>query len=122
VFPFEANRRFAEKPVAERELKFKISFSGTTDLQALEIRGDYNGDRRPDLAFGTSENELSIFPGVTGAGLVTKDPVEKIGINASGTLEPVDLDGKGKQDIVLYYPSTNGHRGEIVVLVNRGPW
>jgi hypothetical protein len=121
VFPFDG-KRFAEKPSAERELKFKISFSGSTDLQALEIRGDYNGDRRPDLAFGTSEDELSIFPGVGGAGLVTRDPIEKIAVNASGSLTPVDLDGKGKSDIVLFYPSTNGHRGEIVVLVNRGPW
>jgi hypothetical protein len=121
VFPF-LDGKFAEKPAAERELKFKIPFSGASDLQAVEIRGDYNGDRRPDLAFGVSENELAIFPGAVGAGLVTKDPIERIAVNASGALVPVDLDDKGKQDIVLFYPSTSGHRGEIVVLLNRGPW
>jgi hypothetical protein len=36
--------------------------------------------------------------------------------------EPVDLDGKKRSDMVLYYPQTKGHRGEIVVLVNQGPW
>jgi hypothetical protein len=122
VYPFEANRRFAEKPAAARELKFKVALSGKRDLQALEIRGDYNGDRRPDLAFGISEDELGIFPGVDGSGLVTKEPLERIAVNACGELQPIDLDNKGKDDIVMHYPSTAGHRGEVVVLFNRGPW
>jgi hypothetical protein len=122
VFPFQADRRFSDKPAAGRELSFKVAFSGKRDLQAVEIRGDYNGDRRPDLAFGVSEDELAIYPGVSGSGLVVKDPIEKIAIHACGELEPIDLDGKGKDDIVMHYPSTAGHRSEIVVLFNKGPW
>jgi hypothetical protein len=122
VFPFLPDRRFADKPVAQRELKFKISLAGDSDLPALEIHGDYNGDRRPDLAFGISDGEIGIFPGIGGGGLVTKDPIERIKVDSRGRLVAVDLDRKGKDDIVLYYPSTLGVRNEVVVLANRGPW
>src|SRR5262249_6265517 len=122
VFPFQADRRFADKPAASRELKFKVAFSGKRDLQAVEIRGDYNGDRRPDLAFGISEEELGIFPRVHGSGLATKDRIERIATTACGELQPIDLDNKGKDDIVMHYPSTAGHHGDVVVLFNRGPW
>jgi hypothetical protein len=122
VFPFLPERHFSDKPVAQRELKFKISLAGDSDLPALEIHGDFNGDRHPDLAFGMSDSEIGIFAGVAGGGLVTKDPVERIKVDSRGRLVAVDLDRKGKDDIVLFYPSTLGHRHEIVVLANRGPW
>ena len=34
----------------------------------------------------------------------------------------VDLTAKGRSDLILYYPNTRGHRGEIVVLKNLGGW
>jgi hypothetical protein len=123
VFPFDAKaRRFAEQPAAERELKFKVSLSGEAGAQAADMRGDYNGDRRPDLAFGTDENELSIFLGSAAQGLFEEDAHEEIQVPAFGQLESVDLDRQGKSDMVLHYPRTRGHKREVVVLFNRGPW
>jgi hypothetical protein len=122
VFPFDAKKRaFAAEPLADRELKFRLSLSGDSDLQAVNLSADYTGDGKPDLAFGTAEKELSIFPGL-GGGEFADDPAEVIPVRSAGALEPVDLDGKKRSDIVLYYPQTKGHRGEIVVLVNQGPW
>jgi hypothetical protein len=43
-------------------------------------------------------------------------------VRAAGVLEAVDLTAKGRSDLILYYPNTRGHRGEIVVLKNLGGW
>jgi hypothetical protein len=123
VFPFDPTaHRFAERPAAERQLKFRLSLSGEAGVQAVDMRGDYNGDHRPDLAFGTDDDELSIFPGVAGSGLFDDDAVEEIKVPAFGTLDAVDLDRQGKTDIVLHYPATRGQKSTIAVLFNRGPW
>ena len=109
VFPFDAKaRRFAQQPAAERQLKFRLSLSGETGVQAADLRGDYNGDRRPDLAFGTDDEELSIFPGTGVAGLFDEDAVEQIEAPAFGTLEAVDLDRTGQE---RHRPSLPRHQG-----------
>jgi FG-GAP-like repeat len=122
VFPFiPAKRRFADKPAAERELSFKLNLSGAADIQAIDMFGDYNGDKRVDLAFGTGDDELSIFLGGK-ATLFDDSAAARIPVRAVGRLESVDLDGKGRSDMLLYYPSTKGHRGEVMLLRNTGPW
>jgi hypothetical protein len=123
VFPFEPRaRRFASQPAAERALKFRLSLAGEAGVQAADMRGDYNGDRRPDLVFGTDDEELSLFPGTASAGLFDEDPLEQLEAPAFGTLEAVDLDRQGKSDMVLHYPATRAQRSQIAVLFNRGPW
>ncbi len=123
IFPFLPKaRRFAEEPLAERTLKFRLSLSGDADLQAVDFSGDYDGDKKPDLAFGTGDEELSIFLSRGASAVVAEEASEKVEVRAMGVVEPVDLDGKGRSDLLLHYPSTRGHRGEIVVLVNTGPW
>jgi FG-GAP-like repeat len=122
VFPFlPATRRFADKPAAERELSFKLNLSGVADIQAIDMFGDYNGDKRVDLAFGTGDDELSIFLGGQGA-LFADSAATRIPVRAVGRMESVDLDGKGRSDMLLYYPATKGHRGEVMLLRNTGPW
>lgn len=122
VFPFlPAKRRFADKPAAERELSFTLNLSGAADIQAIDMFGDYNGDKRVDLAFGTGDDELSVFLGGQGT-LFADSAASKIPVRAVGRIESVDLDDKGRSDILLYYPSTKGHRGEIMLLRNVGPW
>lgn len=122
VFPFDPKLRgFAEKPSAHRALTFHLSLAGDSDLQAVQFVADYTGDGKPDLAFGTAEDELSIFPGL-GRGAFAEEAAAIVEVRAAGVLEAVDLDGKGRSDLLLHYPQTRGHRGEIVVLVNKGPW
>ncbi|HXX31119.1 MAG TPA: VCBS repeat-containing protein [Myxococcaceae bacterium] len=122
VFPFlPEKRRFADRPAAERELSFKLNLSGAADIQAIDMFGDYNGDRRVDLAFGTGDDELSIFLGGRGT-LFADSASAQIPVRAVGRVESVDLDGKGRSDMLLYYPATQGHRGEVMLLKNVGPW
>ena len=123
IFPFEPlHRKFAATPIAERELKFRLSLSGDFDLQAVDFSGDYDGDGKPDLAFGTGEEELSIFLSKGASNVVADEAAEVVVARSSGVFDAVDLDGKGRSDILLHFPSTKGHRGEIVVLVNTGNW
>jgi len=122
IYPFEAKaRKFAIDPVADRDLKFRIPLSGDTDLQAVSLTADVTGDGRPDLIFGSGEEQLEIYPAL-GGGEFAKVPAETIEVRAAGVLEAVDLDGKGRSDLILYYPRTRGHGAEIVVLTNRGGW
>jgi hypothetical protein len=122
VFPFlPAKRRFADKPAAERELSFTLNLSGAADIQAIDMFGDYNGDKRVDLAFGTGDEELSVFLGGQGT-LFADTAAARIPVRAVGRVESVDLEGKGRSDMLLYYPSTKGHRGEVMLLRNVGPW
>lgn len=123
VFPFEKEqRRFAEKASAERELRFKISTDGQADSQAVSLFGDYDGDGRPDLVYGTDDEELSIFRGQPGGALFEDEASEKIEVRAFGDVLPVDLSGSGRADLLLRFPNTKGRRGEIVVLHNQGGW
>jgi hypothetical protein len=122
IFPFDRRtRRFASEPISDRELKFHIPLAGDTDLQVVSLTADVTGDGRPDLIFGSSEDQLDIYPSV-GNGEFASSSVETVEVRAAGVLEAVDLDGKGRADLVLSYPKTRGHRGEIVVLTNRGGW
>jgi hypothetical protein len=121
VHPF-SGKRFSDKPVAERELAFKVSLSGKSNLQAIDLRGDYNGDKLRDLAFGTTGGDLAIYPGTGKGPLIAEDPAEKIAVNPRGRMQPLDLDNDGKDEIVLYYPGSTEERGLVVVLFNRGPW
>ena len=96
VFPFGSDRKFADKPSAERELRFHVALSGDGDLPAFDLRGDYNGDRRRDLAFGDDGDQIGFYLGQDGARL-GKDAVEHANVNAAATVDPVDLDGKGQR-------------------------
>jgi hypothetical protein len=122
IFPFDRRaRRFATEPISDRELKFRIPLAGDTDLQAVNLTADVTGDGKPDLIFGSSEEQLDIYPSV-GNGEFASVPAESVEVRAAGVLDAVDLDGKGRSDLILSYPKTRGHRSEIVVLTNRGGW
>jgi VCBS repeat protein len=122
IFPFDPRtRRFAPEPASERSLSFRIPLSGDTDLQAVSLAADVTGDHKPDLIFGAAEEELEIYPAL-GGGEFASSPVEVVEVRAAGVLDAVDLDGKGRSDLLLHYPQTGGHRGEIVVLTNLGGW
>ena len=122
IYPFDRkSRKFAVEPVSDRELKFRIPLAGDTDLQAVSLTADVTGDGKPDLIFGSSEDQLDIYPAL-GNGEFASSPAETVEVRAAGVMEAVDLDGKGRSDLILHYPKTRGHRGEIVVLINRGGW
>jgi hypothetical protein len=122
VFPFEASRKFADKAAAERDLKMKISLSGQSDVEAVELAGDYNGDGKPDLVLGTGGDELSFYPAVPNGSVFAEDPMEQLSIRARGRTVAADLNQHGRSDLLLYSPATQGHKNEIWVMFNRGGW
>jgi len=122
IYPFDPKtRKFTPEPASSRELKFHIPLSGDSDLQAISLTADVTGDGKPDLIFGSSDEELEIYPAL-GGGEFASSAAETVEVRAAGVLDAVDLDGKGRSDLILYYPKTRGHRSEIVVLINRGGW
>ncbi|HYS10110.1 MAG TPA: VCBS repeat-containing protein [Myxococcales bacterium] len=122
IYPFDPKtRKFTPEPASDRELKFHIPLSGDSDLQAISLTADVTGDGKPDLIFGSSDEELEIYPAL-GGGEFASSAAETVEVRAAGVLDAVDLDGKGRSDLILYYPKTRGHRSEIVVLINRGGW
>ena len=122
IYPFDPKtRKFTPEPASDRGLTFHIPLSGDSDLQAINLTADVTGDGKPDLIFGSSEDQLDIYPAL-GGGEFASSAAETIEVRAAGVLDAVDLDGKGRSDLILYYPKTSGHRSEIVVLTNRGGW
>lgn len=123
TFLFDAGtRRFSPRFIAERDLTFKFSLSGRSDLQVIDIKGDYNGDKRPDFAFGSGDGDLGIYLGTTTGSFLAEEPSEKVKVNARGRMLSADLNKKGRDDIVLFYPWTREQRGKVAVLYNRGGW
>lgn len=122
IFLLHEDGRYSDRPDFSKEVKFKIDFSGETDVQAVSLRGDFNGDRKIDFVFGTGEDELSIFLGVSGDKdrIFSGKPVLKLDVPAFGELLCLDLDENGYSDMVIYYPQSKKKQGLIKVLVNNG--
>ena len=84
------------------------------------LLGDVNGDGRADLIMAKSRNALHVCVGVPGPDLFAKQPVElSLAIpDDEQSSQLVDLNGDGKQDIVMHHPSATGpHR--LTVLIAR---
>jgi len=120
IFLLHEDGKYSDRPDFSKEVKFKIDFSGDTDVQAVSLRGDFNGDRKKDFVFGTGEDELSIFLGVSGdkERIFSKKPVLKLDVPAFGEVLCPDLDEDGYSDMIIYYPQSKKKRGTIKVLVN----
>ncbi len=122
IFLLQEDSRFSERPDFTKEVKFKIDFSGDSDTQAMDLDGDYNGDKRKDFVFGTGETELSIYLGESGHKdrLFSKKPVAKVEAEAYGDMEALDLNNDGYSDITIYYPNSKDKKGMVQILMNLG--
>jgi hypothetical protein len=120
IFLLHEDNRFSERPDFTKEVKFKIDFSGDSDTQAMDLDGDYNGDRRKDFVFGTGETELSIYLGEPGHDdrLFSKKPVTKVEAEAYGELDSPDLNNDGYSDMIIFYPNSKDKKGMVQVLMN----
>lgn len=119
IFLLNADGRLSERPDFTKEVKFKIDLSGESDDQAVDLEGDYNGDKRTDFVFATNENELSVYLGVRdGDRLFSQRPAVKVNADAYGELESHDLNGDGFSDMVIYYPQNKDRQGTLEVLLN----
>jgi len=123
VYLMREDGRYPDKPDLEKEIRFKIDLSGQSNLAVIDPDGDYNGDGVNDLVFGTSDDELSIFPGVKDPlksnRIYEDDPLLRLQINTLGYLIASDLGNKGRSDIILYYPREPKLWSKIKLLLNR---
>lgn len=120
IFLLNEDSRFSDRPDFTKEVKFKIDLSGESDTQAMDLDGDYNGDKRKDFVFATDEDELSIYLGVREGGdrLFSKKPAAKVRADAFGELRSPDLNGDGYSDMIIYYPQSKERKGNVQVLIN----
>jgi hypothetical protein len=119
IFLLNEEGRFSDRADFTKEVKFKIDLSGDSDTQAMDLDGDYNGDKRKDFVFATDEDELSIYLGITGGDrLFSKKPVTKVEANAFGQLSSPDLNNDGYSDMIIYYPQNKDRKGMVEVLIN----
>ena len=122
LHPFvPAQKKFALKPTADRTLVFDLDLAGKTDdLQAIDMTGDFDADGQKDLVFGVADQSLAIFRGAKQRDHLFEDEaLAQINVRAFGSALPVDLDGHGRSDVVLWYAGTPEHKNEIAVIHNR---
>jgi len=121
IFLLGADGKFPDRPSYTKEVKFKIDFSGESDTQAMDLDGDFNGDKRKDFVFATDEDELSVYLGIADGGdrLFSKKPVAEITADAFGELFSDDLNGDGYSDMVISYPQSKDRKGMVQVLMNQ---
>ncbi len=123
IFLLQDNNRFSDNPDFTKEVKFKIDWSGEQDTQAMDLAGDYNGDKRKDFVFATDEDELSVYLGIEDDDrLFSKKPIAKVEANAFGELSSPDLNGDGFADMIIFYPQSKERKGMVQVLMNLSNW
>ncbi len=96
---------YEHEPRFIHHLSTQVEFSGQSNI--VSGHGDFDDDRNIDFVFGTRKNEISIYKGMGGRGnrIYSRDPVLILNEGSNGFLKTDDLDGNGKEDILLYYPS-----------------
>ena len=121
IFLYHDGQKYSDRPDFEKEVKFKIDFSGESDTQAMTLDGDFNGDGINDFVLATDQEELSIYLGDQSnpKELFSKRPASEVPADAFGELIAEDLNNDGYSDMILHYPNTKDMKGFVEVLMNR---
>ncbi|MGL5892036.1 MAG: FG-GAP-like repeat-containing protein, partial [Bacteroidia bacterium] len=85
------------------------TFSITSGVVRNIASGDFNLDGKPDLVIASTSNQLRLFSNGSTVGTISFTLGSTLATLASGAFSPIcnDLDGDGRQDIVLGYESAN---------------
>ena len=105
-------------PVAKLRLRPRLYPSGKGVFFPPVLFGDVHGDGHPDLVVGQSREELRIYAGDPRAGWAR--PPQSVSVRLPDDERDTfleDLNGDGKQDILIYDSSRNPHR--LTALVAR---
>jgi hypothetical protein len=85
-----------------------------------DVRGDLNGDGRPDLVVPSGEQRIAIHlgrGGDEGPGFGRRAALQTLPVQA-GSLWPEDLDGDGLDELVVF--DSRDRTGRLYILRNRG--
>ncbi len=101
--------------------KAKPDFTQTLSLNAPDGRekiayamGDFNGDGLKDVLLSSGPDQLVVYSGSKDA-FVSEKPWLSVAAPSFGTAQASDLNGDGRDDIVLYHPGiSNKTRIEVV--------
>ena len=110
---------YPNKPTTMRKIRPAFTpFDAHGVFFPAVLMGDVNGDGRSDLLVGKNWEELHIFLGIPGPELLAQKP-QKLAVsmpNDERNMRLVDLNKDNKQDILIYYPSTNEpHRVTLLI-------
>lgn len=118
------DRAISDDPDFTKEVKLEVGFDEGGDAQIVNFEGDYDGDGRKDLVVATGKTELSIFLGIEPekGHLFDKKPREKISVETFGDFKPLDLNGDGREDMILYYREHPEMSARARIIMNVGEW
>lgn len=114
LHPMNEMKRFTTRPVASRDLVFRLNLrENQSDLQAVDMTGDFDGDGHVDLALGIGPEELALYQGGKAGEVFSSEPMETISVRAFGSVLQAALNGGARSDVVLWYPQSKGHEHEL---------
>jgi len=118
------DRTVPAEPDFTREVTLQVGLDEGGAAQIVNFEGDYNGDGRKDMVVATGDTELSVYLGKppSKGELFQRGPAEKIRTETYGVLRPVDLDGDGRQDMILFNRDNPREGSRARILMNVGPW
>jgi hypothetical protein len=117
-------REIPQEPDFVKEVTLEVGLEEGGEAQIVDFEGDYNGDGRKDMVVATEKDELSVFLGKepSKGELFERRPEEKIPVQTFGHFDALDLNGDGRDDMILYYRANPKMRSRAAILVNVGPW
>lgn len=122
VYRMQADGGYPAK--SDYRTRFKVEFdleTGLTRYPAVRI-ADFDGDGHAELLVQEQPDELTLYPGVTGAALFGKNErTLRVPLPINGQMvEARDLDDDGRADLIIRYGPADGAEffGELRVLLS----